>query len=90
MVKVRLYGPLREALGRSEIDITAHTVEELLRALSGFNPKLRTILERGDFIVLVNDKPIPTSQFSVALRDGDTVDLMPVVSGGLRVLGEDR
>ena len=90
MVKVRLYGPLREALGKSEVDIVAHTVEELLSALGEFNPKLRTILERGDFIVLVNDRPIPTSRFSEALRDGDTVDIMPVVSGGLRVLGKDK
>jgi MoaD family protein len=84
MVKVRLYGPLKETLGKSEVNIAAPTVEELINTLREFNSKLRALLERGDFIVLVNDRPLPTSQFSTALRDGDTVDIMPVVSGGLK------
>jgi len=83
MVKVKLYGSLKEALGRDEVDIEARTVEELLEALGVLSPKLRALLERGDFIILVNDRPIPTSQFSSPLRDCDAVDVMPVVSGGL-------
>ncbi len=86
MVKVRLYGSLKDALGKGEVHIAAPTVEELINSLREFNSKLRTLLERGDFIVLVNDRPLPTSQFSTALRDGDTVDIMPVVSGGLKPL----
>jgi len=86
MVKVRLYGSLKDALGKGEVDIEASTVEELINSLRKLNPRLRILLERGDFIVLVNDRPLPTSQFSTALRDGDAVDMMPVVSGGLKPL----
>ncbi|MCC6047266.1 MAG: MoaD/ThiS family protein [Desulfurococcaceae archaeon] len=86
MVKVRLYGSLKEALGRSEVDITVSTVKELLDNLSGLSPKLRALIERGDFIVLVNDRPLPTSRFGEALGEGDRVDIMPVISGGLRPL----
>ncbi|MCC6015148.1 MAG: MoaD/ThiS family protein [Desulfurococcaceae archaeon] len=86
MVKVRLYGSLKEVLGRSEVDVKVGTVKELLDSLSELSPKLRALIERGDFIVLVNDRPLPTSRFGEALGEGDVVDIMPVVSGGLRPL----
>lgn len=83
MVKVRLYGSLRAIVGRDEIDLRSTKLCELLSLLRETYTELAKFIDTEDFVVLVNEKPVPKSELSMELSEEDLVDILPVVSGGL-------
>ncbi len=76
-VKVRLFGPLAERLGRSEItvEIAAATAGEALAAVKRGHPGLPLAGVR----IAVNDS---YADGRTALAAGDVVSLIPPVGGG--------
>ena len=86
MPTVRLREPLKRlAAGRSEHDLDAETVTELLQALEQSQPALSGWIldERGKLRPHINvfingELGRPES----ALEDGDRVDVIPAISGG--------
>ena len=79
-MKVRLFASLREAVGRSEIDLdlpegaTPDTAWQRLSSLAS------TLAERRPSLsAAVNRRYVP---FDTPLRDGDELVFIPPVSGG--------
>ena len=83
---LRLRGPLRDrADGRSEHELDGATVLDVLRALEAEQPAVRGWIldERGEvrrhINVYVNGE---RARRDTPLGDGDTVDVLPAISGG--------
>lgn len=83
---LRLRGPLKErAGGRSSLSLDGATVLDVLRALEGAQPDVRGWIldERGEvrrhINVYVNGE---RSGCDAAVRAGDTIDVLPAISGG--------
>ena len=75
--------------GQAEVKVEASTVGEALAQLTGEHAELRKHLynDRGElrnFVnVYVNDEDIRhTDRLDTALRDGDTVSIVPAIAGG--------
>lgn len=90
-VNVKVFASLREALGRSEMEVEfpekgEATLDELLERLSRISRKLGKELSlwRGgletNIIVMVNGKTV--RGVNVKLQDGDLIVFMPPVAGG--------
>ena len=80
LVTVRLFASLREAVGRSELQLElpeAATSEDAWRALVGFHPALAE--RRASLAVAVNRE---YAAFDQRLTAGDEVVFIPPVSGG--------
>ncbi|MCS7099650.1 MAG: MoaD/ThiS family protein [Sulfolobales archaeon] len=82
MVRVRLYGSLRAIVGRDEVVIDASRLNELLKVLEKNYVELAEVIKSENFVVLVNEKPVPMSALDLELNSEDVVDILPVVSGG--------
>ncbi len=81
MVKIKLFANFREIVGKSEIEIEARTVVELLKKLSENYPELRQFISKEGYVqIFVNLKRI--SDLNMKLNDNDTVAILPPVSGG--------
>lgn len=87
MIIVKVYGGLREAIGRSEISLSnCYNFKHLLNALDanfkGFNKYLLADVARP-FKVLVNNKSAVTKEtLSMQnFREGDEISIVPVVHG---------
>jgi len=91
-ISVRFLGPLKTALNRDIIqltfqkDITLGSVIEELKNIQGFT---ETVLEpnsnniRPEIIILLNDREVFEKDLNnVALKDGDTITMIPMVHGG--------
>ena len=79
-VRVRLFASLREAAGRSEVDLelpTAATPEDAWRRLAESFPSLAA--RRESLAASVNRR---YASFAEALAEGDEVVFIPPVSGG--------
>jgi molybdopterin synthase sulfur carrier subunit len=79
-VRVRLFASLREALGRSEVELelpAGARAEDAWQALATGQPALAA--RRASLAVAVNRRYEP---FDVNLKDGDEVVFVPPVSGG--------
>ena len=79
-VRVEFYGVLQEAAGRQALNwpqAEPVAVESLLTALASEYAKLEGHLPR--LACAVNDSIVPRSQL---VRPGDTLALLPPVSGG--------
>lgn len=79
-MRVRLFASLREALGRSEVELElppGARAEDAWRALATERPALAA--RRASLAVAINRKYAP---FDAALADGDEVVFVPPVSGG--------
>ncbi|HET7292819.1 MAG TPA: molybdopterin converting factor subunit 1 [Vicinamibacteria bacterium] len=79
-VRVRLFASLREAVGRSELELEVGgdaTPEEVFRALSRTHPALTK--RRASLSAAVNRRYVG---FDEPLREGDEVVFVPPVSGG--------
>ena len=79
-VRVRLFASLREAAGRSEVQIdlpASATPEEAWRGLAGDFPALAP--RRASLAVSVNRR---YARFDTALQEGDELVFLPPVSGG--------
>jgi molybdopterin synthase sulfur carrier subunit len=88
-VSVRLFASVREAAGRSDCDIDASNLGELIESMkSRFDPALARILvgreaDPESVVILVNGMNIGrTPAGTVRLSDGDEVAIFPPVSGG--------
>jgi molybdopterin synthase sulfur carrier subunit len=79
-VKVRLFASLREAVGRSEVELQlaeGATPETAWEKLSALTPSLQG--RRPGLSAAVNRRYVA---FDTALRDGDELVFIPPVSGG--------
>jgi molybdopterin converting factor subunit 1 len=79
-VNVRLFAGIREAVGRSEVQLDVGdgaTPEEVWRRLAADHPSLAP--RRPSLTAAVNRR---YSAFDAVLRDGDEVVFVPPVSGG--------
>ncbi|WP_087037960.1 ubiquitin-like small modifier protein 1 [Thermococcus litoralis] len=82
MVKVRVFATLRGIVGKSELEVQAETVGELLEKLYNEYPKMKKELEKGA-VILVNGKNIEhLEKLNTKLKDGDVVSIFPPVGGG--------
>ena len=86
MARVRLRGPLKKLAGdRADHELGAGTVADLLRALEQSQPALAGWIldERGrirrHINVFVNGEQAREDE---AVTDGDSVDILPAISGG--------
>jgi sulfur-carrier protein len=79
-IRVRFFASLREAAGRSELDLelpTGTTAEEAWQALVAQHPALAP--RRRSLAAAINRRYVP---FEAALTDGDELVFVPPVSGG--------
>jgi molybdopterin converting factor subunit 1 len=77
-VAVQLFGPLAEQAGLSklEVQVTGATVQDVLTAVAVAAPALR--IDRTVRFAVNTDFAEP----GTAVREGDTVSLIPPVGGG--------
>ena len=90
-VHVHYYGQLRHLADREGETLELADDRELLRALrtasDGYDDGFSKVLFNGgeaicsSVMMLVNDKPVRGGTIP-ALRDGDSVSLIPAISGG--------
>lgn len=79
-VRVRLFASLREAAGRSELDLdlpAVATAEDAWRQLAESYPSLAS--RRASLAASINRRYAP---FAAALAEGDELVFIPPVSGG--------
>lgn len=80
-VRVRLFASLREALGRTDVELelpTGARAEDAWQALAAEQPALAS--RRASLSVAINRKYAP---FDAPLAEGDEVVFVPPVSGGV-------
>lgn len=77
-IAVQFFGPLAEQAGRTRIDIetSGNSLKDVLAALAVTVPALR--LDRSVRYAINTDYAEP----GAAVREGDTVSLIPPVGGG--------
>lgn len=87
-VTVRLYGAYSEMAGARKLTIDGSTVGDVLDTLPSKLPGLRERIRdehgrvREHLNVFHNDEEVDAAREADALRDGDTVHLIPAMSGG--------
>lgn len=88
-VRLRLFATVREAAGRSDLEVDASDITHVLSELSrAYGPKMSRLLSSADhagdrIVVLVNGRNIAQLDgLGTKLRDGDEVAIFPPVSGG--------
>jgi molybdopterin converting factor small subunit len=86
VITVRLPSMLRPDDGRAEL-VTPFVpdVASLIAALAERLPGLREQMDDALFNVAINDELILHNVRAHPLQDGDTVELVPTISGGLGV-----
>ena len=77
-ISVRLFGPLAEQAGRTqlEVTVTGATVQDALAAVAVAAPSLR--IDRSVRFAIGTDYAEP----SAAIREGEVLSLIPPVGGG--------
>lgn len=81
MVKVRLWGSLRQAAdGKTEVEVEAKTFKELLDRLAAAYPGLEPQIRRG--VSLSLDGVIYREAWFTEIRPDAEVVLMPYMTGG--------
>lgn len=88
-VKVRIPTPLQNLTdGRTEVEVAAKNVIEMLDLLDRDYPGMKERLSEGGRIrrfinIYVNDEDIRfLNKEETALKDGDTVSIVPAIAGG--------
>jgi molybdopterin converting factor small subunit len=83
-VTVRYWAAARAAAGRAEDDVDAATVAEALdraRQTHGDSPRFASVLAVSS--LLLGDQPIGSRDpATVALADGDVIEVLPPFAGG--------
>ena len=83
MILVRLPATLRTGVEDVlEVHDPVETVGELIDALDRLVPGLRDQLDDSVFNFAVNDEMLLYGARERALRSGDTVEIVPAISGG--------
>ncbi len=81
MVQVMLTGPLKVAAGgRTEIEVEAATIHQLLSRLGQEHPKLKPMLERG--VAVSIDGQIYRDDWFRPIPPGSEVFILPRMAGG--------
>mgnify|MGYP000406753067 CR=1 FL=1 len=89
-VRVKYFGKVRSSTGKSEeeIDFSGNTINDLLKYLSeiyGQKFSKQIFAKDGklanDIIILLNHKSVGDN-LNIQLSDGDTISILPFVSGG--------
>jgi molybdopterin converting factor small subunit len=81
MVQVMLSGPLKAAVGgRTEIEVEAATIHQLLSRLSQDHPKLKPLLDRG--VAVAIDGQIYRDDWFRPIPPGSEVVILPRMAGG--------
>ena len=91
-IQVLFFASAREAVGNlSQVEIElqeededeeAPTTQTLRIKLAQMYPKLASLVEDEDNITLALNEEYVTSGQSIKLKDGDTIALIPPISGG--------
>ena len=85
MITVRMMGGARKSFpaGRATLDCGDTTVSKLLEMLQGCKPPGTPDLDTRNVLVAINgaDSSVSGGR-SAAIKDGDTVDIIPVIHGG--------
>lgn len=81
MVQVKLSGPLKVAAGgKSEVEIEAATIHQLLQRLGEAHPKLKPVLDRG--VAVSIDGQIYRDDWFRPIPAGSEVFILPRMAGG--------
>ena len=81
MVQVMLSGPLKTAVGgRTDIEVEAATIHQLLSRLGQDHPKLKPLLDRG--VAVAIDGQIYRDDWFRAIPPGSEVVILPRMAGG--------
>jgi molybdopterin converting factor small subunit len=81
MVRVRLGGPLMsQAGGKTEFEVEATTIREMLARLGERYPHLKPMLDRG--VTVAVDGTIYRGAFLAPIPEGSEVYLLPPLVGG--------
>jgi molybdopterin synthase sulfur carrier subunit len=87
-VKVRLFHELRSALGQSEIELEANTINDVVESLISSNGSVRELLFdaqgklRSYTMFYINNTPQNPPELARKLNDGDLILLVPTAAGG--------
>jgi len=90
-IKVRIPTPLQKFTdGRSEVECAAKNITELVEALEKDYPGMKERLSESGKIrrfinIYVNDEDIRfVNKEATALKDGDSISIVPAIAGGCR------
>ena len=87
-VRVRLFHELRNELGRSEIELEAATLKEVVQSLINMHSAVKNLLFdshgrlRGYTLFYVNNTVLNPPDLARKLNDGDLVLMVPPAAGG--------
>jgi MoaD family protein len=87
-VKIRLFHELRSAIGESELEIEANTLNDVVGALINRQRSVKDVLFdsqgklRGYILFYVNNKVQNPPHLTEKLSDGDLILLIPTAAGG--------
>ncbi len=91
-VRVRLPALFSERIGGiSSVELTGHTVEATLRALTDRYAELATLVWRSSseinpvMAVFLNDAQIPPDKLTAPVKPGDEIVIIPALEGGSTV-----
>ncbi len=83
MIKVKVYGYLRGALGKAEfeVDKSETKVKDILNLISSQNDELN--LSHLSMLILINGVEISNlNRVDTIVRSGDEITLVPITHGG--------
>lgn len=90
-IKVRIPTPLQKLTnGKAEVECAAKNIADLVEALEKDYPGIRERLSEGGKIrrfinIYVNEEDIRfMNKEETALKDGDTISIVPAIAGGRR------
>jgi MoaD family protein len=87
-VTVRLFHELRNAVGQSELELEADTLNDVVKSLISKQGSLKELLFnskgnlRGHILFYVNNKVQNPLDLNMKLHNGDLVLLIPLAAGG--------
>ncbi len=87
-VKVRLFHELRSALGQSEIELDANTLNDVVESLISSNSSVKELFFdakgklRSYTMFYINNTPQNPPELARKLNDGDLILLVPTAAGG--------
>ena len=88
MIKVRLFHELRNELGKSELELEATTLNDVVRSLISLQSGVKDLLFdshgalRKYTLFYVNQTVVDPPDLARKLNDGDLVLLVPPAAGG--------
>lgn len=78
MITIRLFAAAHEAAGKSQMEVTAGSLREILEFMQRDNSRLKSVFNRCSYLI----DGVAAHDFDLALPDGSTVDVLPPFAGG--------